>query len=239
VRARLALVAVVLSAPACFQAEYTQPQQRPDGGLGEQAVQVSPDASVLPPHGDQIFTAAGVSVVSWSITEGADGGVVTDAGLYTAPAGTGAFHVVATDIANPTVFGQAVVNVAAITVTPQPATLDACSTLQFSATIAGLTTQTVTWSIQEGATGGTISTTGLYTAPSTAGTYHVVATSTVASNITATVAVTVNNHVLSVSVSPSSVTLPPGGTQQFSVTVTTSCGASTFSKIVTAGGGGH
>jgi hypothetical protein len=240
VRARLALVAVVLSAPACFQAGYTQAQApAPDAGGEPTSLQVVPDASVLPPHGGQTFAASGVSVVTWSITEGADGGVVTDAGLYTAPAGTGAFHVVATDIANPAVFGQAVVNVATVTITPQPATVDTCSTLQFTATVAGLSPTTVTWSVSEGATGGTISASGLYTAPSTSGTYHVVATSTAASNITRTATVTVTDHVLSVVVSPASVTLPPGGSQQFSVTVTTSCGASTFSKIVTAQGSGH
>ncbi len=49
----------------------------------------------------------------------------------------------------------------------------------------------VSWSIAEGPAGGSITSSGLYTAPSTAGTYHVVATDTANPAITATTVVTV------------------------------------------------
>lgn len=52
------------------------------------------------------------------------------------------------------------------------------TSLSFSAVVTGTIDTTVTWSIQEGPTGGSISASGLYTAPATAGTYRVVATST-------------------------------------------------------------
>lgn len=45
-------------------------------------------------------------------------------------------------------------------------------------TIALAADSTVTWSVQEGAAGGSVDDSGVFTAPSTAGTYHVVATST-------------------------------------------------------------
>jgi hypothetical protein len=47
----------------------------------------------------------------------------------------------------------------------------------FVATIVGTSNTGVTWSIQEGPTGGSIDANGVYTAPTTAGSYHIVATS--------------------------------------------------------------
>jgi hypothetical protein len=52
------------------------------------------------------------------------------------------------------------------------------TTFAFSATVGGTATAAVTWSITEGAGGGSIDASGRYTAPASAGTYHVVATST-------------------------------------------------------------
>ncbi|MCW3099895.1 MAG: chiB1, partial [Chthonomonadaceae bacterium] len=44
-------------------------------------------------------------------------------------------------------------------------------------TVTGTSNTAVTWSVQEGASGGSISSSGVYTPPATAGTFHVVATS--------------------------------------------------------------
>jgi fibronectin type 3 domain-containing protein len=116
--------------------------------------------------------------------------------------------------------GQAVT----VTVSPGAATVDACKTLQLSAAVTGTASTGVTWYVQEGAAGGTVTSTGLYTAPPTAGTYHAIATSSVSSSATATATVTVKDHILSVALNPSAVTLEPGGTTQFTSTVTTTCG---------------
>jgi len=51
----------------------------------------------------------------------------------------------------------------------------------------------VSWSVQEGAAGGTIDANGKYTAPATEGTYHVVATSVADATITAIATVTVTS----------------------------------------------
>ncbi|RKH52944.1 chitinase [Corallococcus llansteffanensis] len=64
-----------------------------------------------------------------------------------------------------------------ITVTPLSATLARGGVQTFTARVTGATNTAVTWSIQEGATGGSITSSGTYTAPQTAGSYHVVATS--------------------------------------------------------------
>lgn len=64
-------------------------------------------------------------------------------------------------------------------VTVTPSTLDCWigSARAFTAAVSGTTDQRVTWSVAEGAAGGTISSSGIYVAPNTTGTYHVVATS--------------------------------------------------------------
>ena len=64
-----------------------------------------------------------------------------------------------------------------VSVSPPSVTLDQGQTLQFTATVTGSANQAVTWAIQEGAGGGTISGTGLYTAPNTSGEFTIVATS--------------------------------------------------------------
>jgi hypothetical protein len=50
------------------------------------------------------------------------------------------------------------------------------ATVQFAATVNGKAESGATWSVKEGEAGGKISATGLYTAPSKDGTYHVTAT---------------------------------------------------------------
>ncbi len=65
----------------------------------------------------------------------------------------------------------------AVVVSPSSATLQLGATQQFASTVTGTCNTAVIWSVQEGNSGGTVTTTGLYTAPQTPGTYHVVATS--------------------------------------------------------------
>ena len=87
------------------------------------------------------------------------------------------------------------------------------------ATVLGLPDTAVTWSIQEGAAGGTIDPAlGIYTAPMQAGLYHVVATTRTVPPIVATTAVTV--------VIPSITTVTP------SAPGTTEGGAISFSALV-------
>ncbi len=79
----------------------------------------------------------------------------------------------------------------AVTVNPVTATVNEGATQQFNATVIGSTNTAVNWSVQEGSAGGTISSSGLYTAPQTAGTYHVVATSQADTSKTGSATVTV------------------------------------------------
>jgi hypothetical protein len=111
-----------------------------------------------------------------------------------------------------------------VTVTPPESTLDACRGAVLTAQVANTTNTRVTWSVQEPG-GGTV-VNGIYTAPDTAGTYHVVATSEADPSARASAAMTVGPpKVLSVGVSPGQATTATGGALAFAATVTTSCGS--------------
>lgn len=66
---------------------------------------------------------------------------------------------------------------ASITITPSSVTVYTGGVQQFAVTVVGISNTAVTWTIREGATGGTIDASGKYTAPMAPGTYHVVAQS--------------------------------------------------------------
>ena len=105
------------------------------------------------------------------------------------------------------------------------------STVQFTATVSGASNTSVTWSVDTISGGnssvGTISSSGLYTAPSQAGTHTVTATSMADSTQSASVQVTV----VDLTLSPSAVLVVPSGTQQF-----TASQSATWSVDGVAGG---
>ncbi|HJW71433.1 MAG TPA: hypothetical protein VJ486_01140 [Geothrix sp.] len=79
----------------------------------------------------------------------------------------------------------------AVTIAPVTANLTTGGTQTFTATVTGSSNTSVTWAVSEAA-GGTVSVGGLYTAPATAGTFHVVATSVADTSKHATATVTVS-----------------------------------------------
>ena len=197
-------------------------------------VSVSPSPASVTAGGTVQFTATVTgptdTSVSWSVQE-AGGGSINAAGLYSATLNPGTYHVVATSNANVKKSATTAIAVGApITITVSPATskVDACSgaSVQFTAAFTGTADTRTAWSVQE-ANGGTVTTTGLYTKPAdgSVGTFHVIATSLADTSKVVMATVTVAERVLGVSVSPPTVTLQPNGTQQFSATVTTTCGA--------------
>jgi len=158
-------------------------------------VSVSPSTATVFRDATQTFTATVTgttnSAVTWSVTE-SSGGTIDSAGVYTPPPnGSGTFHVVATSQASST-SGEALVTVPTpqVTLDPAAATVHPNGTKTFSATVSGLTITNVSYTVQETA-GGTISSAGLYTAPSAGGFYHVVASSSEETTVTASATVTV------------------------------------------------
>jgi hypothetical protein len=152
-------------------------------------VTVSPSNALLAINTTQQFTATVTGTnytgVIWAV-DGVNGGnatlgTITSSGLYTAPSVAGGHTVTATSIVNLRAQGSAAVSVISLTVMPVSATLQPNGTQQFTATVQGTANQGVTWSV-DGVVGGnnmvgTISTSGLYTAPNQPGSHTVTATS--------------------------------------------------------------
>jgi len=87
------------------------------------------------------------------------------------------------------------------------------TTVSFQAQVTGPSNKAVVWSVREGSAGGAIDSTGLYTAPRSAGTFHVVATSQADPEASGSASVEVPP--LTVSIFPAAETLRIGGQRQF------------------------
>lgn len=172
------------------------------GGIeGPVTITLSPPTVEVPIRGQQLFFASvgGTSnqAVTWTIQEGSAGGTMTD-NIYTAPDTAGTYHVIATSVADPTKSATATVNVVerpAVSLNRSTALTVTEGTLEFTATVTGTLNTEVDWSIEEGSAGGEITPDGVYTAPSTEGVYHVVATSRADNTKKATATVEVSNNV--------------------------------------------
>lgn len=170
------------------------------GSCALPSIVVSPSSVQVSVGGTQQFSANELNIPSsivWTVN-GVSGGNVTDGtiestGLYTAPAAIPnppTVTIAAISTVDSSVSGPATVTIIPeVTISPSSITVPAGSIQTFSATVAG--GGTVTWSIQEGTSGGTITSTGIYTAPAQIGTYHVVATNAANSSESATAIVNV------------------------------------------------
>jgi len=132
-------------------------------------VTISPLSVTVYTGGTQQFTATvtGTSnkAVSWSV--GGNCGSVSDSGLYTAPTASACTGtVIATSKADVSKHADASVEVKEavhIAISPETASVYAGASQQFTATVTGTSNTAVTWSVSDGC--GSVSDTGLYTAP--------------------------------------------------------------------------
>ena len=207
------------------------------------SVVVNPATSSLAAGKQQQFTAKVTGTSNTSVTWSATGGTITPSGMYTAASNAGNFSVTATSAADFSKFAQAAITVTsgsapAVSVELQPGSVSLAegAQQQFTATVAGSTNEAVTWTATGGTMTSTGTTTGLFTAGKTAGTFSITATSVVDSTKSAHVSVTVTAPVpvVAVSVQPLSVSLAAGAKQQFASTVT---GSSNTAVTWTATGG--
>src|SRR5579859_2202859 len=117
------------------------------------SIAIIPAAITVPQGGSQTFFAtvqgSGNTAVNWTVQEGAGGGTVTSAGIYTAPQAAGTYHVIATSQANNTVGASAVVTVpqVAISISPASANVSPGATKLFTADVQGTVNTAVTWSV--------------------------------------------------------------------------------------------
>ncbi len=175
------------------------------------------------------------TAVTWQVNGITGGnstyGTISATGLYTPPAtvpnpATVTVTVISqentADLANANV---TIVSGVSVSVSPAAVNLQLAGTQQFTATVTGNSNTDVTWQAG-GITGGnstvgTITTSGLYTAPSSADTpvaVTVTAISKVESTKTGTASVTIHGGI-SVSLTPNPATVATFGTQQFAATV--------------------
>jgi hypothetical protein len=195
---------------------------------------ISPNSATLYAGQTQQFTVSvtGTSetAVTWGVTgcTGTGCGTITSTGLYTAPSlipSAVTVTVVATLQSDSTKSGTAAVNQVPVSVHIQQTavSLSATQTYQFTANVTGTSNTAVTWGIS-GCTGtacGTVSSTGLYTAPSlipTATTATVTATSN--ADPTKSDSATVSQVPLTVQIPETDVSLGVGQTHQFTAVVT-------------------
>jgi uncharacterized protein YjdB len=128
-------------------------------------------------------------------------------------------HTLVSNLNDAVAAAQAATNppVVAITINPTTASVGVGLTQQFTGIVTGATDTSVTYK----AGSGSIDANGLYTAPASAGTDVVTATSNADPTKSATANVTITlPFTVAVTISPTTATVPNGTTQQFSATVT-------------------
>jgi hypothetical protein len=189
---------------------------------------ISPGTATVIESATQQFTTTIQGLSNTSVTWSVDGvargnatnGMVSSSGLYTAPTQSGTHTVTATSAAVTSTSVSASITVTGpVTVAPTSVTLLTNAAEQFSASAQGISNPTFTWSV-DGVTGGnstvgTISTAGLYTAPSQAGNHTIAASVGSIAGDSGSVQVTV----FSFSISPGATLLSPNATQQYTATI--------------------
>jgi hypothetical protein len=206
------------------------------------SLRVDPSTVALLPSATQQFSATGVlsdgADTSIAVTWSSTAGTVNGNGLFTAPAQAGTYAVVAAqqggglrDTARVTV-SAVPPNLTAVVLTPAAVSLQFVQSQQFAAvgllSDGSTTSLAVTWS----ATGGTINSSGRYTAGNTAGTFRVMARAANGMADTSSVSVTAPT-ITAITLTPATVALQSGQTQQFSVSATLSNGGTQANPSVT------
>jgi hypothetical protein len=187
-------------------------------------VSVTPQVSAIILGATQQFTAtvgnATNTAVTWSLT---GPGTLSSTGLYSAPgmlATPATASVKATSQADPSKSMTITFNIPAVTVAvlPKTASVILGATQQFIATVTNAMNISVTWKV----TGpGSISATGLYSAPATLTTPATATiTATSVADPSKSDSATITIPAVSVSVSPPNISLDGGQTQQYTATAT-------------------
>ncbi|QOY89063.1 DUF1800 family protein [Paludibaculum fermentans] len=201
--------------------------------LSSVTVSVSPSSASVGLNATQTFTATVGGTANTAVTWSATAGTISSSGVYTAPSSLpnpAVATVKATSVADPLVSASASITltqpVTSVTVSPSSASVQTGATRQFTATVANNANQMVTWTVNNIAGGnstvGTISSTGLYTAPAVVpspAAVTVKASSVAVPAATASATVTVTVPATSVTLTPSSASVQSGTTRQFTAVV--------------------
>ena len=213
-------------------------------------VEIAVPSSTMPVAGTMTLSATardgdGVAITGRPVTWSASGSAVTvsSTGVVTAvAAGSADVRATVDGVAGSTSIVVVAPTVASLTISPKTgATLAPGTTRQFStsATWSDLATRAV--SVTYTATGGTISSNGLYTAGQLIGTFMVIANCACGRADTAAVSITsvsVPAQLTRLAISPKTVTVNAGATQQFAATANWSTGATTLPPVTYSATGG-
>jgi hypothetical protein len=224
-------------------------------GSGGTAVSIAPPGPLqLNAGASQPFSATVVgpsnTAVTWSVGgAGCAGncGTITQAGVYTAPAQLSRAQsatITATSQATPSVSASVtvqVVPVIAVTIAQFNPQMGAGASQLFSAAVSGTAIQAVTWSVSgtgcAGPSCGTISTSGFYTAPfSVPSTMNVTVKAASQADLSkfATAVITLG-PIVTMSVSPSGLSLSVNSEQQYSVSITGAANTAVLWSVSGAG----
>ena len=149
-------------------------------------INLTPDSTAVDTGHTVQFAVTGkfsdLSTAAVPATYAATGGSINTSGLYTGPATAGSYNVIATAVANTALKDTSKVTVTLPTLvrvilTPDSAQVDTGHTQQFTATGKFSDSSSAALSgVTFAATGGTVNSSGLYIAGTTAGTFRVIAT---------------------------------------------------------------
>ncbi|HXC16078.1 MAG TPA: kelch repeat-containing protein [Holophagaceae bacterium] len=186
-------------------------------------ISVTPSLSWLPVGVNQLFLAQDSvgKLLSplWSVLE-PSGGLISSYGVYTPPLTAGIYHVQAARSDVPSLIALATVTVPVqVMLDQESVSLLPGASLTFHAAITGTTDARLVWTVQEGASGGSVDANGTYTAPASPGTYHVLVVSPADPTAYDIATIQVSGGQATVVLSPGTVQLAKGGTQTFTATV--------------------
>jgi len=172
------LLSVLLAIVGLASCTGTTSSQKSNPDPAVVAIAINPTSASPPAGTTQPFSASVTGTSNIGVTWSASGGTISSAGMYAAGNVAGNYSVTVTSAADSSKSATATVTVTAtptisVAINPTSESLQAGNTQAFSATVTGTANTGVTWT----ASGGTISSAGLYTAGSTVGSYSVTATS--------------------------------------------------------------
>jgi hypothetical protein len=195
---------------------------------------INPSSVTLPQGGSFRF---GFSSSQGGITWSASGGLIDSAGNYVAPVAVGSYIVKVTSSLNPAASASATVTVVlasapSIEVIPGTVGVFPGGNQPFTAKVLGLSDPTLIWSLQS-PSAGTITSTGQYTAPRTAGVDTIIATSVTDPAVSGRATISVGNLILA----PQLAVTAPGMSVEFSASILQGLGGPVAWSVDESGGG--
>ena len=193
VTAKAATSTAAASGSAVVTVTLPTPPPTPPPTTGPTQISVSPTTVSLQTGAQQQFLALVSGTSNTAVTWSAASGTITANGLYTAPSAAGTDTITAVSNADTTKSAAALVVVSApvvaVTVSPANASVVEANQVQFAVTVSGVSNKAVTWVVSKGK--GTITQSGVYTAPSTAENDVITATSQADNTKSANASITV------------------------------------------------